>query len=72
MKAAKQNMGLAHNNIGVMYSKGRGIKKDYAQAYYWLHSAALQNIVTAKELLESLTQKMTPGQIALAKKNIEK
>lgn len=39
-KAAEQGYASAQRNLGVMYSDGRGVPKDEAQAYMWYNLAA--------------------------------
>ena len=39
-KAAEQNNAHGQNNLGGMYSEGRGVPQDHALAYAWLSLAA--------------------------------
>ncbi|MFN2150265.1 MAG: SEL1-like repeat protein, partial [Anaerolineales bacterium] len=33
---------MAQYNLGLMYSKGRGVPQDYVKAHMWLNLAAAQ------------------------------
>lgn len=62
---------MAHNNVGLMYEEGRGVRQDYAQAYMRYSLAiSLSNLNpgTAIQNLNSLTEKMTSTQIAQAER----
>ena len=54
--AAEQGLADAQFNLGLMYETGRGVPKDYVQAYAWFNIAAAQGSKTAKELLENITK----------------
>ena len=49
-----------------MYSTGRGVPKDYVQAYAWYNIAVAQGDETAKENLENITKEMTTAGITKA------
>ena len=62
---------MAHNNIGLMYEEGRGVQQEYAQAhmrYSLANSLSNPNPGMAIQNLNSLIKKMTPIQIAQAKR----
>ena len=63
-KAAAQNNADAQYNLGVCYANGQGVTKDYVEAYKWLSFASAQGNENAKAAKSSLTQQMTPEQIA--------
>ena len=75
-KAADQGHPAAQYNIGVMYEHGQGVARDLVQAHLWLSlaiarldpvgDALMRN--TAVEDLNRLTPKLTPSQLAEAKR----
>jgi len=70
-KAAEQGNTLGQNNLGVMYEKGNGVGQDNIEAHKWYTLAAFQPGEFQKEARESrgtIEKKMTPAQIAEAKK----
>ena len=62
---------MAHNNIGLIYEEGRGVRQDYAQAYM-RYSLAISlsnpNPGTGIQNLNSLIERLTSAQIAQAKR----
>ena len=52
----------------MMYRKGQGVPKDYEQAYAWLNLSASSGILEATKQRETLEQKMTAEQIAMAQR----
>ena len=72
-RAADQGHTNAQTNLGYMYFKGDGLIQDYVQTYKWLSLSAVgesNDKVRArrKELIRHLAAKMTPAEIAEAKK----
>ncbi len=65
-KAAEQGNALAQNNLGVMYDNGKGVLQDYVKAYAWWNLAAAKGHENSSKNRESLSQVMTPQQIAAA------
>ena len=63
-KAAEQNYAEAQFNLGACYCNGDGVTKDYVEAYKWFILASAQGHENAKAAKDSLTQQMTPEQIA--------
>ena len=49
-KAAEDGNADAQFNLGVMYSKGRGVEQDYARAAHWYRKAAEQDDVPAQSI----------------------
>ena len=47
-QSANQGNAVAQNNLGAMYSNGRGVAKDDAEAVKWLQRAANQGWPTAQ------------------------
>ena len=66
--AADQGDALAQTNLGLMYYKGKGVPPDYAEAYLWSLVAAASGYAVAAELLDPFASKLTPHQVAAAKK----
>jgi TPR repeat protein len=67
-KAADQGDATAQGRLGVMYFDGVGVPQDYVQAYMWLNLSASQGIKLAAEERDKVAQRMTPTQIAEARK----
>jgi hypothetical protein len=66
--AADQGHALAQNNLGAMYANGRGVSKDAVQAYRWFNLAAAQGQAVAGKNRDRIARKMTPAQIAEARR----
>ncbi|WP_223934153.1 tetratricopeptide repeat protein, partial [Aeromonas caviae] len=49
--AAEQGFAAAQFHLGVMYTKGQGVAKDYSQAVAWSRLAAEQGHVQAQYFL---------------------
>ncbi len=61
---AEQGDADAQFNLGVMYAEGRGVPKDYVQAYMWLSLAAAQGHEPARKArVKKLAKKMTLAQL---------
>lgn len=67
-KAAEQNFAPALYNLGFRYANGRGVAKDYVEAYAWTLLAAAQGDEDARKLMPLLEKKMSREQIAEAQK----
>ena len=68
-KAAEKGDSYARHQLGEMYAVGRGVPKDYVQAYMWMTLAASEtdNFFVIEER-ERMANKMTLAQIAQARK----
>ena len=67
-KTADQGDSSAQISLGMMYEHGAGVKQDLVQAYMWVSLAkAAGNKYTAISL-DGIAARMTPGQIAEAKR----
>jgi TPR repeat protein len=72
-KAADQGSARAQYNLGMLYKEGLGVPKDDVEAYAWISIYLDIYIGTdswneeAAPILTSLTELMTPDQLALAK-----
>ncbi len=58
----------AQFNLGVMYSKFRGVPQDYVQAHMWFNLAAAQGKESYRKSRDILAEQMTPAQIAEAQR----
>lgn len=56
----------AQARLGQLYATGTGVDLDYGAAYKWLNIAATQGISAAAELRGTLTELMTPEEVAAA------
>ncbi len=65
---AQQGNAGAQNNLGIMYSKGRGVPQDDVQAHMWVNLAAAPDIENARKTKDILAERMTPAQIAEAQR----
>lgn len=63
---AKQGSSGAQYKLGVMYANGRGVTRDYVEAYKWLNIAAVHNNAKAVEGRDAVVRRMTPTQIERA------
>lgn len=71
-KAAAKGHALAQNNIAELYYAGLGVPQDYVRAYLWVSLAAVHmkgdEQKQAEENREDVARRMTPEQIAEAKR----
>ncbi|HTO65361.1 MAG TPA: hypothetical protein VMM15_29390 [Bradyrhizobium sp.] len=72
-KAAEQGDADAQHNLGVTYATGLGASTDLIQAYAWVDLAAAaypegSERDDAAKMRDSVASRMTPDQIAQAKK----
>ncbi len=51
-------------NLGLMYARGRGVPRDYAEAVRWYRQAAAQGDKRAPKRRDRPAKKMTPAQVA--------
>ncbi len=58
----------AQYNLALMYKKGRGVPQDYVQAHMWLNLAGAQGHRQAAKYRGIIAERMTPAQIAEAKR----
>ncbi len=64
--AAEQGDANAMGTLSVTYLLGRGVPKDYVEAYKWGNLAAANGNEKAAKLRDNLAKKMTPSQIEKA------
>jgi hypothetical protein len=63
---AKQGNSGAQYKLGVSYANGRGVTRDYVEAYKWLNIAGVQNNAKAVEGRNAVARRMTPAQLEMA------
>jgi TPR repeat protein len=66
--AADQGYSLSQSELAAKYANGQGVPQSNVQAYKWASLAAAQNDEAAKKLEASLSGKMTPAELAEARK----
>ena len=67
-KQAKQGQVWAQFDLGYLHSAGQWVLQDDAQAYAWFDVAAENGDEDAKQLIELLSEDMTPDQLAEAQR----
>ncbi|MBN9127746.1 MAG: sel1 repeat family protein, partial [Nitrosospira sp.] len=67
-QAAEQGHAGAQTNLGVLFYKGSGIKKDYVEADKWFNIASAADHEDAKVNRNLMEKLMTPVQIAEAQR----
>ncbi len=63
-KAAAHKHPTAQSNLGWLYANRRGIPQDYVRAYMWRNLAATHSTGKEESVLDRVSHRMTPGQIA--------
>ena len=64
--AADQGLGRAQFLLGASLYLGEGVPQDFVKAYKWMNLAAAQGIEAAQEHRQTITDKLTPRQLANA------
>jgi TPR repeat protein len=71
-KAAAQGEPFSEASLAILFNFGKGVQRDYVQAYMWYERAAMHaqsgNRDTIVEMRDELAGKMTPQQIAEARR----
>jgi len=67
-KAADQGYAPGQLKLGFMYYFGQALPQDYVQAHMWFNLAAAQGDSGAQKLRDLSAKKMTPAQIAEARR----
>jgi hypothetical protein len=60
--AAEQGDQESQTSLGLAYRQGRGVTRDYVQAYKWLERAAVQGNLKVVAACEELSRRMTAEQ----------
>lgn len=55
-------------NLGLAYSTGQGVARDYVAAHKWFNLAAMRGVGEAKSWRNQIAEEMNAGQIAQAQK----
>lgn len=66
--AAEQGNITAQYNLGLMYHHGVGVPQDDVQAHMWCSLSAAGGHTRARECRDKVTKRMTPAQLAEAKR----
>jgi uncharacterized protein len=67
-KSSDQGYAKAQYSLGVMYLQGLGVPKNVVQSYMWWYLAGSQGNQDAAKAINAIKGKMSPAQIAQAKK----
>jgi len=67
-KSAEQGHAKAQNSLGRMYAEGVGVTQNDLLAYMWFSLAAAQGEANAAKGRDLVESKMTPAEIAAARK----
>lgn len=67
LKAAEQGDTDSCYNVGIRYYNGRGVDKDYTQAYVWFSLAAQSGDEDALTMVKRCEEKMTADELSKAK-----
>ncbi len=71
-KAADQGDAYAEASLGILFNFGKGVQRDYAQAYLWYERAVTHaqgsNRDSIVEMRDGIAENLTPQQIAEAKR----
>ncbi len=71
-EAAEQGEPFAELSLGILFHFGKGVERDYPEAYMWYERAAAHltggDRESVVELREAVAEKLTPEQIAKARK----
>ena len=65
-QAAESGDEISQFSLGKMYAEGKGVTKDYIQAYMWLNISNAKGFKPAGKLRDALEKKMTKDQISKA------
>jgi TPR repeat protein len=66
--AAEQGVVVAQRNLGLMFKEGRGVPKDYVQAYKWFSLANAAGDLEAANNRDLIGERMTRDQLDQAQK----
>lgn len=64
MPLAQRGDGTAQYNIGRMYARGEGVRRDLAEAYMWFTVAGRSGRAESERARRTIAQSMTPTQMA--------
>jgi osmotically inducible protein OsmC len=69
MDAKLGSFPVGQNNLGYIYANGKGVPKDFVEAYKWFSVAARGGNEKAAEILKALERQMSKEQVANAKQS---
>jgi TPR repeat protein len=67
-KAAEQGDSKAQNNLGFMYSEGKGVAQDRATAHMWFNIAGVRGNEDGRKNRDFVEKLMSPAQVLDAQK----
>jgi uncharacterized protein len=70
--AAETGSAQAIVRYGTLLAEGKGVKQDYAKAYYWLSVADKAGFLQSKQLLQEVASKLSPKEIAKQDKEVSR
>ena len=70
-RSADQGYSLALSALGSSYWAGRGVKQDYAQAYFFYELARAEGDQNSEPLLEGLATQLTREQVVSIRQQAE-
>ena len=65
---SEQGNAFAQYNLGRLYYLGNGVRKNMVYAHMWVNLASSNEFEMAKQLMELITELMTPSQIEEAER----
>lgn len=68
LSAAEEGRADALYDLGLLYSTGHGVERDYVAAHKWFNLAAIQGIRRAAVDRAELANEMSPAEIAKAQR----
>jgi TPR repeat protein len=70
-KAAKKGLNTAQFRVGEMYAAGLGVQQNDVKAYAWLSVALEQGLSETRAVLDTVTARLNPEQLAEAQELAE-
>lgn len=70
--AARHEHPAAHFYLGLSYLRGEGVEKDLEQAWFWFSRAEAKQFPTAARARTSVEKRLTPEQLAAARRRLGK
>ena len=69
---AERGNAVAQFNLGIAHLKGRGVDKNYVEAYKWLRLSAMEGYDEAPALCDALEKKMDAADVTKARRMANK
>ena len=67
-RSAQQDYDKAQLNLGALYASGKGVRRDYVQAYKWLNVCAAKGDQKCVAQRDLVADKLKPKQLATAQR----